>query len=465
MPPARRPPAQPSRRLGVAVALAAIALGGIAGLLLYLAVTPSPQPAPAAGQPKGADSETTGPIARPTGSPPDVAPRPPASGAATPIPTVANSGPGGASPPAGAVARGSGDPRVEQALRTLANDEDRVGQLLMLGWAGNSAEQARETIRDLRPGGIILIDNTDAQARATAINAALPRIVAEYGIAPVLIAIDHEGGSVQRIDDVPNLGSSRDFARRGPTEREACERGLTHARQLRAMGFTMNLAPVLDVNNNPNNPVIGSRSYAADPELVATLGSAYVRGLQGGGVVAVGKHFPGHGNTGVDSHLQLPILDQTVDQLERVELVPFRRAIAPPTDLAAIMSAHIVFPAVDPSRAPATLSRPVMTGLLRDRLGFDGLAVSDDMGAMKAITDNFTPTEAAVRAVQAGVDLLIVGGDLARQQASRDGLLAAVASGVISRDRLDEAVRRVLRTKVRAGLLVGAASPPEAGCG
>jgi beta-N-acetylhexosaminidase len=355
------------------------------------------------------------------------------------------------------------DPRVTAALAALAGDEDRVGQLLLLGWVGSTAETARVTVRELRPGGIVHVTNTRVMAEAAAINAGLAQMTAEYGLLPPLIAVDHEGGPVQRIADVPDLGANRDFAARGASEADACARGQTHAQQLRQMGFTMNLAPVLDVNNNPANPVIGSRSYGADPELVARLGSAYVRGLQGGGVVAVGKHFPGHGNTAVDSHLQLPLLPHTLQDLERVELVPFRRAIGPDADVAAIMSAHIVFPEVDPSGVPATLSRRVMTGLLRDTLGFGGLAVSDDLAGMRAITDHYTPGQAAVQAVQAGVDLLIVAGDLARQRESRDALLSALAAGSLSRERVDDAVRRVLRVKARFGLLGGPAAPP-AGC-
>ena len=355
------------------------------------------------------------------------------------------------------------DPRVEQAMQGLATDADRVGQLLLLGWEGSTAETAGPMLRDLRPGGVVFIANAATQAEAAAINAGLWQLASEGGLLPPLLAIDHEGGPVQRIRDVPNLGSNLQFAQQGSGEREACERGRVHARQLRAIGFSMNLAPVLDVNNNPANPVIGVRSYGADPQLVAALGSAYARGLQGDGIVAVGKHFPGHGNTGVDSHTGLPVLPHAEPQLEQVELVPFRRAIEPPTDVAAIMSAHIAFPAVEPTGAPATLSRPIMTGLLRERLQFRGLAVSDDLGAMRAITDNFAPGEAAVRAVRAGVDFLIIGGDLSRQRASRDALLAALASGELARERLDEAVRRVVRTKARVGLL-GDPGPVAGGC-
>ena len=355
------------------------------------------------------------------------------------------------------------DPRVEAALAQLQTDEAKVGQLFLLGWIGSTAEAARPVIRDLRPGGIVYVQNAKTSAEAKAVNAALPRIAAEHGVLPPLLAIDHEGGNVQRIEDITNLGSNWAYGQARPSDLAACQRGQHHAQQLRDMGFTMNLAPVLDVNNNPSNPVIGRRSYGDDPELVARLGSAYIRGLQGGGIVDVGKHFPGHGNTGVDSHLELPTLSQGIEQLERIELVPFRRAIEPATDLAAIMSAHIVFPAVDPSRAPATLSREVMTGLLRERLGFRGLSLSDDLGAMKAITDNYTPGDAATRAVRAGVDMLIVSAELPRQRQYRDGLLAALRSGDLARARLDNAVRNVLRVKARFGLLDGTA-PVEGRC-
>ncbi len=228
------------------------------------------------------------------------------------------------------------------------------------------------------------------------------------------------------------------------------------------MGFNMNLAPVLDVNNNPANPVIGDRSFGPSADLVARLGTAYVSGLQGEGIVAVGKHFPGHGNTSVDSHLALPILSQPLEELEQVELVPFRRAIEPSTDLAAIMSAHIVFEALDPA-LPATLSPAVMTQLLRRQLRFRGLVLSDDLGAMRAITDNYRPGDAAVRAVNAGVDMLIIGGDELRQRQSRDALVAAVRSGNLPSDRVEEAWRNVVRVKERFGVF-GATRLPSTAC-
>ncbi len=345
---------------------------------------------------------------------------------------------------------------MESALAQLDTDEALVGQLLLIGWAGTSADAAVEAIETLRPGGIVYVAaNADSAERATAINLGLDGAAQGVGIVPLLKAIDHEGGEIQRIADVENLGSNLAFARGRPSEEEACERGAIHARQLRAMGFEMNLAPVLDVNTKPDNPVIGSRSYGARPDLVARLGSAYIRGLRSGGILAVAKHFPGHGATSVDSHLGLPVLDFGRRRLDSVELVPFRRAIDPDIDVDAVMTGHVALPRIDPSGLPATLSQPVISGILRGELGFEGLVVSDDLAAMAAITDDFAPDEAAVLAIGAGVDMLIVVGDLERQTIIRDALLAALTSGELSRDRIMDAVVHVLEAKARAGLLGG----------
>ncbi len=351
------------------------------------------------------------------------------------------------------------DPRVESALAGLDTDEALVGQLLLIGWAGNSADDAREAIGTLRPGGIVFIANASTAQEAAALNLGLDGAAAEAGSVPLLKAIDHEGGAIQRIDDVENLGSNLDFAAMSPTVDEACARGATHARQLLEMGFEMNLAPVLDVNTDPNNPVIGPRSYGSRPQLVARLGSGYIRGLQAGGILAVGKHFPGHGDTSVDSHLDLPVLDVPRRRLDSVELVPFAQATAPDTGLSAVMTAHIALPRIDPSGLPATLSAPVIEGILRGDLSFDGLVISDDLAAMAAITDRFEPGQAAVLAIAAGVDMLIVGGDLERQRTMRDALVAALADGGLSRERVLDAVRHVLSAKARAGVLGGDLDP------
>src|SRR5438105_2354577 len=154
------------------------------------------------------------------------------------------------------------DRAVADAMARLTTDEDRVGQLLLLAWIGSTAEEARPVLRDLRAGGIVYVQNTSSSAEAQAINQSLKQLATDAGVLPPLIAIDHEGGIVQRIKDIPNLGNNWDFAAKQPTELQACQRGLAHAQVLRQMGFSVNLAPVLDVNNNPANPVIGKRSYS-----------------------------------------------------------------------------------------------------------------------------------------------------------------------------------------------------------
>lgn len=344
-------------------------------------------------------------------------------------------------------------------MAQLDSDEALVGQLLLIGWPGSTVDAAREAIGTLQPGGLVFIANATSAEGAAALNVGLDGAATDAGLVPLLKAIDHEGGAIQRIDDVENLGSNLAFAQTDPTVADACQRGATHARQLLEMGFEMNLAPVLDVNTDPDNPVIGPRSYGSRPQLVARLGSAYIRGLRSGGILAVGKHFPGHGDTSVDSHLALPILDFGRRRLDSVELVPFERAIAPDTGLAAVMTAHIALPRIDPSGLPATLSQPVISGILRGDMGFDGLVLSDDLAAMAAITDDFAPGEAAVLAIDAGVDMLIVGGDLERQRTMRDALLAALASGELSRERVLDAVRHVLEAKALAGVLGGEPDP------
>src|SRR3954469_6568020 len=217
------------------------------------------------------------------------------------------------------------------------------------------------------------------------------------------------------------------------------------------MGVHMSLGPVLDVWDNTANEVIGNRSFSSSATTAAALGSAYIAGLQSQGVLAVGKHFPGHGNSLEDSHQTLPIVNRDRATLDAIELTPFRSAIQ--SDVAAIMTAHVSYPALDnmPER-PASLSPAIVTGLLRNELGFNGLVLSDDMGAMQAITGRFESGEAAIQAIEAGTDMLIVVGPIERQRRMVQAVLSEIG-GRISQARLDDSVRRVLAAKRRAGLL------------
>jgi beta-N-acetylhexosaminidase len=214
----------------------------------------------------------------------------------------------------------------------------------------------------------------------------------------------------------------------------------------RALGIHIAYAPVLDVNNNPNNPVINTRSYGEDPELDARLGVAFIRGLQDNGMIATGKHFPGHGDTEVNSHLALPIVTESRSRLDTVELVPFRAAID--NGVGAIMSFHGAMPALDSSDVPGTLSPKVLTGLLRGELGFKGIIISDAMD-MRGVLDLFGADEAVKRAIAAGIDVLIQPLDVSQ---CINAVVAGVREGRYTEARLDSSVRRVLELKNRLGL-------------
>jgi beta-N-acetylhexosaminidase len=216
--------------------------------------------------------------------------------------------------------------------------------------------------------------------------------------------------------------------------------------ELRAVGVTLDFAPVLDIHTNPANPIIGDRALAQDADLVARLGATIVGALQANGVAACGKHFPGHGDTASDSHVELPLVEHPPDRIRRVECVPFRAAIA--ADVAFIMTAHILVPALDDT-SPATLSRVVVQDLLRDELGFGGAILSDDL-EMKAIAGTVSVADAAVRAIAAGCDgLLVCSGDAAVQMETLEAVVHAVEDGRIPRRRLDDALKRLRRAKER----------------
>ncbi len=226
----------------------------------------------------------------------------------------------------------------------------------------------------------------------------------------------------------------------------AHELGRITAREARAVGIHWTNSPVADINNNPNNPIINTRSFGEDAAQVEKFVAAYVNGLQEEGMIATLKHFPGHGDTEEDTHIKLPILPFDENRLNAIELVPFKAGIA--AGAKAVMTAHLALPKIDPAKRPATLSNAVITGLLRNQLGFQGLVVTDGM-PMQGITDHYSADEAAILAIEAGVDAILVPAEFGK---AYDGVLAAVQSGRISRQRLDESVRRILAVKSWLGL-------------
>jgi beta-N-acetylhexosaminidase len=342
-----------------------------------------------------------------------------------------------------------------QARLAAMSIEDKVGQLFMLGFEGSQASGADEALGELRAGGIALLSNVTSADAARALTAALQLLARDRGTLPPLIAIDHEGGLVQRIRQGATVfGPAYNVGQIEPLElavAEATRRGGTHGRELAAMDIHMSFGPVLDVWDNPANEVIGNRSFSSSAPMVATLGAAYIQALQAEGVLAVGKHFPGHGNSLEDSHLTLPVVRRDRATLEAIELTPFRSAVE--NDVAAIMTAHVSYPAIDTvADRPASLSPAIVNGVLRGDLGFKGLVISDDMGAMEAITARFESGEAAIQAIEAGTDMLIVVGPLSRQRRMRQAVLGEIG-GRISTEALDASVRRVLEAKRRVGLV------------
>ena len=324
----------------------------------------------------------------------------------------------------------------------------KAGQRLMVGFQGHEASaDVKKMIRDYGAGSVILF----------ARNVASPEQVAELvrelqGEArdagqdlPLLVAVDQEGGRVARMrapwTEWPPM---RAVGRHG-SEDVARKVGEALAAELHACGIRLDFAPIMDVDTNPKNPIIGDRSFGSDPDLVGRLGAAMIRGLQENGVAACAKHFPGHGDTDVDSHLELPTIEHSRARLEEVELPPFRKAIE--AGVASIMTAHVVVRELDDS-VPATLSPRVIDGLLRRELKYDGVIVTDDL-EMKAVAKHWAPGPSAVLAAQAGCDLLPVCATHDMQVTALEGLVKAVESGGISWKAMDAACARVRGLKER----------------
>ena len=286
--------------------------------------------------------------------------------------------------------------------------EDAIGQQFLLSFTGKQpSRDILEAIERRHLGGVVMFraKNMGSLAELRGLTEALQAAAAKAGRPPLLIATDQEGGQLMAIGEgtpFPGnmaLGATRD-------EKLAYRVGRALGRELRAVGANVDFAPVCDVNNNPDNPVVGTRSFGEDPKLVARLGAAMVRGIQAAGVAACAKHFPGHGDTASDSHHGTPIIPHDVRRLQRVELPPFRAAVA--AGVRMVMTAHIALPALDAGLdRPATLSPVVLRGLLRRRLGFEGVIVTDAMD-MQAIDQGAGLAVDAIAAVSAGVDLLLL---------------------------------------------------------
>ena len=322
----------------------------------------------------------------------------------------------------------------------------QIGQMLIAGFPSQEVDcQARRLAEEWQVGNFILFARNMQTAGQTArLCAGLSALAFEKtGLSP-FIAADQEGGLVCRITEGAALfpGAMALAAGSGPDR--ARQVGENCGRMLRAMGVNVNFAPVLDVNSNASNPVIGVRSFGDNPEAVAAFGCASLAPYRGSGVLCCAKHFPGHGDTAVDSHLGLPRVDKTEQELEALELIPFRRAIA--QGVPAIMMSHVLFPALEPDGLPCTMSRRMVTGLLREKLGFQGLILTDCM-EMLAIQDHFGTANGVVASIQAGVDLAELSATFDLEQASAQALLEACEAGKLNLDEIQESVARILRYK------------------
>lgn len=343
--------------------------------------------------------------------------------------------------------------QVEKLLQRMSLPE-KVGQIMMMAFAGPEVSEAvRQLIQECHVGGVILYQITGNLETPQQI-LQLTQGCQALAQIPLLIGIDEEGGTVRRLPDpatafpsAMTLGSTDD-------PKLARQMGQGIAEELRALGISVNFAPVVDVNSNPRNPIIGTRAFGSDPDQVIRLGQAMVEGHRQAGVIPTLKHFPGHGDTAIDSHLGLPRIERGGERLQQVELRPFQALIERGVEM--VMTAHVVVPGLGSGDLPATLSSQVLEGWLRQRLGFDGVIITDSL-TMGALDQTWGAAEAAERSLRAGADLLLFGADqghdLSEGRSAYDHLLNQVRTGAISEDRLNESVARILHLKARYGLL------------
>src|SRR5712664_3525993 len=344
---------------------------------------------------------------------------------------------------------------VETTLRKMSADE-KIGQLLFTTYHGSftaadtaAYRQIMHDVTDLHVGGFINITQgsplgiEESQSYPTGV---MNNQLQAKSKLPLLVGADFERGRAMRLDEGRSFPTAMALAA-GGNPKDAYAMGKITALEARAVGIHWIYAPDADVNNNPGNPIINTRSFGEDPARVAEFVSEFVRGVQENGGLATAKHFPGHGDTAADSHIDLPVIRADRARLDQLELVPFRAAISMQVD--SIMTGHLSVPALEPDpNAPATLSHNILTDLLRKQLGYQGLIVTDAMD-MGGITVRYAPGEAAVRAVAAGADALLMP---PVPDAAFEALQAAVKSGRISKERLDASVRRILEAKARLGL-------------
>lgn len=323
-----------------------------------------------------------------------------------------------------------------------------LGQKLIFGFHGETMpEEFIRLLREYKIGNVILfLRNVKSADQLRKLCAEIQSVILEETGYPAFIVIDQEGGMVSRLpQDAVNVPGAMALAATGDPENARKSSEIT-VRQLRGLGPNFNMAPVLDVNSNPQNPVIGVRSFGDDPESVAAFGAAAIHPYESSGVLCCGKHFPGHGDTAVDSHLGLPRVDKTLEELEQVELVPFRRAVQ--AGIPAIMISHVLFPRLEEKEVPCTMSRRIVTGLLKEKMGYSGLILTDCM-EMGAIRDFYGTPEGTVAAIRAGVDLAEISSTLSLEWEAARAVNQAAEQGELDLEEIRASVKKILAYKKR----------------
>ncbi len=358
--------------------------------------------------------------------------------------------------------------RVGEALAGMTV-EQKAAQLLVAGIEGTEpGEDAVQAIQGYQVGGVILFGrNVESAEQLAALTNGLKELNGDY--VPLFLCVDQEGGRVDRMPpEVSRTPSAWSVGQTLDTEGVGAAYGALLAEECAAFGFNMDFAPSLDIWSNPENTVIGDRAFGTDAATVTGAANETALGILSGGVIPVAKHFPGHGDTAVDSHYGLPVVDKSLEELEELELRPFRQAIdttcvygtyGGDTSIPAIMVAHILLSQIDPDN-PASLSPEVVTGLLREEMGYEGVVCTDDL-TMGAISNTYGMGEAAVLAVEAGCDLLLVCHGADNLAEAHAALVEAVDSGRIPEERLDESVYRVLSLKAVYGLSNAPVEAPD----
>ncbi len=324
--------------------------------------------------------------------------------------------------------------------------KEQIGQRLIIGFNGTTvSEELIQAVKEYKIANIILFSrNIIDSDQLKTLCADIQKLVRSETGHSALIAIDQEGGIVTRLsNDCVNIPGAMALASTGDTD-NAYRAGVITGKQLKSLGININFAPCVDVNSNPKNPVIGVRSFGDDPVKVGEYASAMIKGFDESGVMACVKHFPGHGDTDIDSHISLPCVDKSKAELEKCELLPYRHAIG--AGVPAVMTAHILFPQLEPDNIPATMSRRIITDLLRKEMGFDGIVISDCM-QMNAIREHFGTVGGIILAMSAGVDMVLVCHDVKLSCESASEVEKAVLEGRLDANEMLESAERIIALK------------------